>query len=619
MLSLSSWATAGGVLALLQAVLLPGLIVVRLLRIELPLSLRLAAILALSLMANYTTIFLLAWFGLYTAPAVLWSMVAECAALLFLYRDVARTALTVSLEQAQDAVIGSYEQRCAPVRAWLEDTRRGTPEGFLLRLTLVLGAATVAYLSYLLISNVGTLFNLWDPIISWNRWALEWSANGLPRDTWEYPQLIPAAWSLAYVLAGSGGEYFAKAIMPLFPLLTVLVMLGGGIRMRSPSYLLGGPMFVLLMRVLSGSAIMATEGYVDMAVTFFSFCAIATLLFIRPSTPDRQAAQFLLLGALFAIGAAMTKQAGLYIVVLYPILSALIPLREHAPLRAQWLRQFLIYALAALALLGPFYIYKEVAIHTQGDISVLPSIHNQIYGSGKSMFEVAGAGLWYLVTKTYGLAALYAVLCLFAWRDRRVRALALLVIVPYTLFWSFVLSYDSRNISLVVPLVALVAAVGVERLIERRRVAQWLMCLPALWAAGAALACMLALTPFVSHKIASAYAHDSRQIYDTELSVLLSNYFEHHPEGSIYTNFPILYFMPATKDRIWSPFGGYSTKTYDFDAYAANANNPAFTYLLSADYTPAGIRADIEAKIRSGVYEEALRSGGYLLVKRARN
>ena len=41
------------------------------------------------------------------------------------------------------------------------------------------------------LAQFGQIFQQWDAVISWNRWAIDWSANRLPTFTSLYPQLLP--------------------------------------------------------------------------------------------------------------------------------------------------------------------------------------------------------------------------------------------------------------------------------------------------------------------------------------------------------------------------------------------------------------------------------------------
>jgi len=76
------------------------------------------------------------------------------------------------------------------------------------------------------IAQVGQIFQQWDAVVSWNRWAVDWAANRLPYATSIYPQLLPTNLSLSYVFMQSSEVWvFAKAFQFLFCLMLLLAML----------------------------------------------------------------------------------------------------------------------------------------------------------------------------------------------------------------------------------------------------------------------------------------------------------------------------------------------------------------------------------------------------------
>lgn len=603
-----------GLLALLQIVFLPGWLALSFLKPSDSLVRRLIISFGLSLMINYWLFFIFAAIHIYTIGAVLAVVLIEVVLLAYRYRAHMSDIRKVTLTDFSVNCIEAVKRAANRFQSWLsEEFPPGKISSFKLILSiLVIGS--VLYLAYLFVSNIGTVFSLSDPILSWNRWAVEWSTNALPSYTWEYPQLIPLNWSVFYVLVGAPIQFLPKMLMPLFIIGISLTFLSAGAQKKSWGYLAAIPATILLMRLMNGSAIMATEGYVDTAVAFFSTFSIVSLLWFDAARPKIERFNTLLIGALFAIGAAMTKQAGLYIAILFPLLAWLLVVRKDTDLKKKVLPYLLAYIGLLLLCIGPFYIYKELAIASHTDTSVVPTILQDLYGSGRSALAVLGAALYYLVTKTHGLILAYALLLLYAFKDKQYRYVVWLVIIPYTLVWGFFLSYDSRNLSLAMPLIGLAAGIGLEYVYlhttafatRKIRIGYCLVVF---------LLALTLVSPWVSKKIIAADAQAERSIYDPELSILVSNYFDEHPQGEIFTDLGFLYFLPATENRIWSPYGGFSPDRNDFDNYFKNNANPAATYILAAPYTTPDIVSDINAKISSGTYALIFRHNGYILVR----
>lgn len=606
-----------GVLAFLQVAFLPGFLIHRTLRIPGSFAEKTLGIFALSLMANYLAVFALTAVGIYILPVVLTLVAGELAAAVFLCRHSLGSWLMRPLEKLFSDAGVTVRKGIGDTAAWFEEEMSCPERRAVVAFIFILAAATFLYVAYVFVSNIGTIFNLWDPIVSWNRWAVEWSRNALPFNTWEYPQLIPANWSVFYVILGTPIQYFAKAIQPLFLLGIVVAFSVVALQRKSIGYLAAVPVTVFLMRILNGVGIMATEGYVDTAVAFFGLLSILSLLDVFPSEDRALMRRRVLMGALFACGAAMTKQAGLYVALIYPLLAYFMVVKDHERGK-QLIRYIALYAGLLVLLVGPFYAYKEFSFASHSDISVMPSILYQVYGSGISPLAQMVAGFASLFSKSYGLVLIYAIFGVFAWRDRRLRQVTAFVIIPFTFIWSFVFSYDTRNLSLAMPFVGLAAGIGLEQALRSRigeRLGARLSSLKLIWVAAAILATIIAVSPIISAKMLSGHFSDQREMYDQELSLILCNYFEHHPEGMIYTDFPILYFLSATENRIYSPYGGYSTEHNDFDAFFSHATDTPVAYIFAADYTAPDVKIYIAQQVASGGWSEVFRYHDSVLVK----
>ena len=287
---------------------------------------------------------------------------------------------------------------------------------------------------------MGSIFSGWDDVVSWNRWAMDWYRGTLPRHTWHYPQLLPEAWSLTYAFMGTERiQFFARGMMGLFGLAAVAVLADLA---RGPMRLafLASAWFtgVFLQRLNN-----MTAGLADVPVAFFSLAAIIELL--RPDDGREDGARLRsFVGPVLAAGAALTKQAGLYIAVLYPLLALALHRYQGRRLRTV----LSAYAVIA-ALVVPWYAYKELQIRSGGDVSEIGVVTHDIY-QGLPMFARLTDGFAKISRVAGGpeiLAAIVA-LTLLGFLDRRARWVLALVGIPYMLVWGFWFSYDVRNASL---------------------------------------------------------------------------------------------------------------------------------------------------------------------------
>lgn len=225
-----------GFLGLLQVGLLPGLIAIRLARWRGPWLTGLVLAFTLSLLVSEKLAFLLAAFGLFRAWLLWPLLLIEITAFIWLYWPWLRQPLPALLATAWAGIsmdINATRQR-------LDEAFKSAPLAASLRLGLSLSvsAAALFLLFYWsatkLIPNPGSVFNTWDAIMSWNRWAVEWTGGSLPLDLGTYPQLGPASWAWIYILQGTSAvQLFAKTLMPFFFLFILLLQLDQARRLRS--------------------------------------------------------------------------------------------------------------------------------------------------------------------------------------------------------------------------------------------------------------------------------------------------------------------------------------------------------------------------------------------------
>ena len=86
----------------------------------------------------------------------------------------------------------------------------------------------------LFISKIGSVFTIWDSVVSWNHWAVEWFSNSHPLDTKRYAQLIPSNFSVTYSFMQTDKiQFFAIGFMPLFASYLLLLMFDLGLKRRN--------------------------------------------------------------------------------------------------------------------------------------------------------------------------------------------------------------------------------------------------------------------------------------------------------------------------------------------------------------------------------------------------
>ncbi len=185
--------------------------------------------------------------------------------------------------------------------------------------------------------------------------------------------------------------------------------------------------------------------------------------------------KYVLLGAVLCAGAALTKQAGLYIAAVYPVLAWSLVGRGAEGRRPQatfaW-PAIGVVVLVLAVLIAPWYVYKLLAIHRGADGAVAAYLLHDIH-QGRNLWQrlLHAGGLLHAAVPLPAVAALLAAMAL-ALRDPVQRRLTLLVAAPFALLWALGFSYDLRNIALAIPFAAAAAGFGASEL-GRRGIGNW--------------------------------------------------------------------------------------------------------------------------------------------------
>lgn len=438
-----------GLLSILQIVFLPGYLLARILRLRGGVLAMLILAFALSLVANHAMVAGLVVMGIYQPIIIYLVFAAETATFLWIHRGLLRAnAIDACRFRFGDF---SGELRYSPLPRML------------------LAAALVVIAGFALsgIAQIGQIFQQWDAVVSWNRWAIDWAANRLPSATSLYPQLLPTSISLTYVFMQTSEVWiFAKAFQFLFCLMLLLAMFDAARTTGTFGYVPG--VFItywLLVAVLRFR--MISSGYADMPLAFFSFAAVYTLLLARHAEGAEMRQRYVMVGAVLAAGAALTKQTGLYIAAVYPLLVWLLVLRsgQQGDLRRH-AGTLLRVALLLGILVTPWYLYKFAefqAARDRNNTALLVDDFHEGRSLPQRMFHAES-----MVTEAITpVGAVFLLLAIgVALRDPVQRWLMGLVVVPLGLIWAAAFSYDLRNLASILPFAGAAAGTGLLRAAE---------------------------------------------------------------------------------------------------------------------------------------------------------
>jgi hypothetical protein len=442
-----------GILGILQVFFIPGIIVLRRINHQLRPVAYTMGVVSASLVFNYCLVFLTTALHIYSQ--VLLSLVIACefGLIAWQYRK--------SLNKSIDHWLGKIRKAGdAALNEWASFFQSGSETSYIyffiktiyIILCLILAYISLNWILRLFIWNLGSVFNSYDTIVIWNRWAIDWANNLLPGSTYRYPQLLPTNWSIIYVLMGDTSiQFFAKAIMPLFTFFILLMIVDLGFARKNAGFFIGAAITYLALKKFLGPFVI--EGLADLPSAFLAFSAI---YFLFLSQVDKQSTEnkigYAILIVLGAAGGAVTKQVGLLFLLLFSIVYFLFfvkPLFRENSKKTN--RVILASVLLVLIIVIPWYLYKQVMIWQGLEKSEVQMIstatkHAFNYLSIKDqLLEIIK-----LFEKYFYLLILLIPLAFFV--EPMIRTLILFVVFPLFISWGIFASYDFRNLAIALPI-----------------------------------------------------------------------------------------------------------------------------------------------------------------------
>ena len=447
------------------------------------------------------------------------------------------------------------------------------------------------------VDNLGTVFNSWDAVISWNTWATQWVSNNLPQQTWRYPQLIPTNWAFIYVLIGNVKvQFFSKALMPLFLFSILLLMVGVGLKKRQAGFFLGGVITYFVIKHFLGEFI--PEGYVDIPVAFMSFASIATLFWAGMQDED-SAKKTLWLGAVLAGGAAVTKHTGLYCLAAFPLLAYLLVIRKFRNFTfGKVIRQLLVLILISVVIAAPWYMYKEYTFMIGSDepeTGIISNVLSTSFGESGLFTRLQGS-----MTQLGKYLALYVVILLsLFFLENTYRWLAVFIIIPFTLLWALFLGYDIRNLTIAMPFLSLVSGICFVAVFEwvygkvLHPLFQKLPCIVIIIIA--VLFPVAANFLITKEKLNVTQVTLQKQLFSKSLDENLYSYFgdEDLSHVQIATNYPVAFLPGFENTQIKFSFN-------ELQVLRSLVDDPAVGYLLVPVYAAEDNQEFIQSTLDSG-------------------
>jgi hypothetical protein len=581
-----------GILAIFQIFLLPGLIFYRLYQIQGGFFFRLSAIFAISLISNSLIVFFLAQLKIYTRPVMLVLVVIEVLTIIWVYRS----DINLSADQLAGKINGRIKIFFLEIKA-LFTSRQFTPAILIIRQifqAIIFGLAVSLAIWFIrgFIFNIGSVFNTWDAVVAWNRNAQIWATNQIPDLMGMYPQLLPINLSLTYLFtANTEVVLFAKAIMPIFSTMIILTLFELSIEQKKTGYLIALIISYLMFKKFTGDVLL--DGYADIPVTFMVFLAFVQV-FKHPDLVSNK--KELLLGGIFAAGAALTKQVGVYCLGIYPVVAflstpkfskekfknVLLSTGISLLIAITWFFPKLILVMKDFANTNLFAL-TDVAANAYDNVPVLQRIVLSFESLGK-----------YLLLYLLSIPFIFLV-------QKRFKFLIILFLLPFSVLWAIIASYDQRNLAITFPIIAVVIGLGLEKLMDlfltffsKLKFGK----LSVIYLLGFSLIALVGVSFLVTNQtLLLVQREKQRLIFSPEINEqVYSLSFTQDGCSKILTNYPVEYLPGLENNQANSYFN-------DYESFQTLIKDPATCWILIPSNAISSIRQEIQDKINNGTYK----------------
>ena len=391
--------------------------------------------------------------------------------------------------------------------------------------------------------------------------------------------------------------------MTLFSLGILLLQFDLGITKKHLGYWLGAGATALFLCCLAGDLI--GEGYADIPVAFFAFLSVFCLL-IAQEMPDPNAVRkYFILGGLFVAGAAVTKQAGLFMIPVYPLLAYFLVFRRHPAFGIKGkLILVLWYVGILLVVVMPFYLYKQIAISRGLEASEIDYCTREIY-AGASLLRRANSAfftvLYALWGKNYEIGMVLMVLALIvSFFDKTFRWILLLILLPFSIIWGLYFGYNVRNYVLSFPFWGLAVGMAGIQLFKLKNYVVFFLILSFLF--------LLSFRYDTSYLLNSQISQ-ARNLFNAELDRALYDYFDHHPfKGRIFSSYPI-HFLPELQVY------GVLNHCVDPEVLRSAMSQQYVAYLLISETAPKPIWDELNGAIQKNKLQVVFKKQGFVFLK----
>lgn len=431
-----------GLLAIIQTVFLPGFIFISVFSIETKSTIqKWIYVFALSLFSNYAIVTILTSLRFYTSSVFFFIIVIELLIIAYLL-FTKKTTIDLRI---------NFRDRVTNYILFLKSI---SSYG---KVLIILTSTIVLFYFSLFISNIGTIFYFVDTVnnIHWNTWAMDFANNSFPKQSSHFPQLIPANWSISYLLIGEPNvHFFPKSFMPLFFFSNLLMFLDLAFDKKNYVFLIALIIYGLFAPIIYNLVFIA-DGNGDLPVSFFAFLSFYAYL---KTDKEKFVLKEFIIVFLFASTAAGTKLAGFYVFFFISMICLYRLIKNFKQLSGKQILTLFVSIVLILSINLFWYLLKPETMAS--------GLHQPEWLAEGYANILKGA--LHLLYYNWGLPVLafFILTFLFSLFVKESRYITIFFVIPPIILWMFKYSADFRNLSFVVPFISYVSAFGLIKIIE---------------------------------------------------------------------------------------------------------------------------------------------------------
>jgi hypothetical protein len=353
-----------GFLSLIQIFFLPGLILNGFIKNTSGGLYKISFIVAYSMLFNLMFVVMLVLINAYHFNVILSLIIIETVILIFQYRKIIQQPLRNPFR----SVLLYFSTKIKPL--FSANEVRGARLTFVQFIKII--AFTIASISVLWVlfdfaKQIGSVFSYWDSVISYNRWASEWSMGVFPTGACEYPQLLPVNWSITYVLTQSQVITFAKLVQGIFPILFIFAMFDLGVTFGSSGFLLSVPLALFILKKFT--VVSLFEGYMDVAVT--TLILLSFYMILKDLLQNQYSKKTIWLSGIVMLAAAMVKQPGVLAFGAWVLVNFLLLNSKKLGERLISVKKLVFPTLVILVTIASWYVLKSNIDAIRGEHSCI--------------------------------------------------------------------------------------------------------------------------------------------------------------------------------------------------------------------------------------------------------